>query len=62
MSRRVVDYCIVANVSVDIVDQEVKKGLKDGWQPIGGVAMVERGAQVQFAQAVVKYEESAPVV
>lgn len=63
MNVEIVDYNIVADIGKDALEREVKKQLKNGWQPIGGVStmsylMNSTTGQIAFvySQAMVKYK------
>lgn len=48
--RKVVDYKLISAVTG--FEDQVKKAIKEGWQPLGGVAEY----MATFSQAMVKYE------
>lgn len=56
-----VDYMIISGKTQAYVEQEVKRYMKFGWQPFGGVSAAAFGispiAGNQYIQAMVKYHE-----
>ncbi len=46
------DYVCEGENSI-LLDEMVNEKIKEGWQPLGGIAVDSRGF---FAQAIVKYE------
>ncbi len=55
MNKRIIGYVILYQYSVMDLQNEVKKFIGDGWQPLGGVAVSKQGLDM-FFQAMVKYE------
>ena len=59
MIRKMIDYMVLTRTN-DIVGLvlEVKRSIKQGWEPIGGIAVskINNGDNEGFAQALVKYE------
>lgn len=58
--RKIVDYIICNDIRVYILQLEVKRLIKQGFIPIGGVSELacnERPGCI-YAQAMVKYEEN----
>jgi len=62
---KIVEYLVVTGSSLEILGNDMRHMLRDGWQPQGGIALglIERTISedvtitVQgYAQAVVKYE------
>jgi hypothetical protein len=55
---RIGDYQIVSGLTKNELEELVQQQIKDGWQPIGGVAIAaEVGDVSEFWQAMVKYEK-----
>lgn len=54
---KVIDYAILYSPNVEELKKAVKDSLANGWQPSGGVSVTpnQKGAIVQFVQAMVKY-------
>jgi hypothetical protein len=65
MSRKIIDYQILTNESQYTLTTTVKGYIRDGWEPLGGVAVVDyqgKGlvggiGRYEFAQAIVKYSK-----
>ena len=63
--NKVVKYTVVTGNPLGKLLENMIERLHEGWQPLGGVAMVTmeqpspggKTVQTHFAQAVVKYEE-----
>ena len=71
---KIVDYCVVvsplkSSSSEDDLTKDVVEMIKEGWQPLGGVSMVQDDGHsygnnwtvIRFAQAMVKYEEGESI-
>lgn len=52
---KIVDYLIIAEESRILLEHNVSCKLNHGWEPIGGVSVVEKGKDVRVLQAMVKY-------
>jgi hypothetical protein len=52
---KVVDYMVTEGNKVTI-ERRVNRLIKQGWQPIGGIAESQDKDKVLFYQAMVKYE------
>jgi hypothetical protein len=50
-----VDYEVITAPTIKTLVAKVRNYLHDGWQPIGGVAAAEVGADCLFIQAMFKY-------
>ena len=61
LDRRVVDYQVVSEKTEAGVQQEVKKLISWGWEPVGGISAAAFGASPiggnRFCQSLVKYEK-----
>lgn len=59
--KKVIDYRITFDRHIDVIESNVKKMIKDGWQPIGGISSFfetySGSTSYFFSQAMVKYEE-----
>lgn len=63
VNSKIIDYNIITNESQHTLSDNIKGYIKDGWQPIGGVSVVDyqgKGliggtSRYTFAQAIVKY-------
>ena len=63
MHRKVIDYKILTSESEHTLSRNVAGYFKDGWEPIGGVSVVDyqgKGliggtSRYTFAQAIIKY-------
>lgn len=60
---KIIDYKIIRSSYQDLLEEEVNKSIKEGWQPFGGVshtntASVQTSAPYNLAQAMVKYESN----
>jgi hypothetical protein len=51
MNEYIANYCVVAWGDPDSLVMEVQRLIKEGWQPIGGIAVAPDG--LQFFQAMV---------
>jgi hypothetical protein len=55
---RIEDYQIVSGLTKNKLEELVRQQIKDGWEPIGGVAIAaEVGDFCEFWQAMIKYEK-----
>ena len=48
-----IEYKIVVGYSVDNLEEKVQAFLRDGWTPIGGIAV----GDMKLAQAVIRHYE-----
>jgi len=60
--QKVIDYSILIEYDKVDLEESVRRGLKNGWQPKGGISSYvrkdpTRGIILVFAQAMVKCEE-----
>lgn len=56
------DYQVVEGYTAHMLRSRVVKAMRDGWRPIGGVAMMYDGKVSRYAQAMVKDEEDQSVL
>lgn len=54
--RKIIDYRIVYEIDPHDLEIRVKNEIKEGWQPIGGVAANKNNSAL-LLQVLVKYEE-----
>jgi hypothetical protein len=61
---KIIDYILASGAYPSDLIIEVRKLIKEGWQPIGGsyIRVFSGYDGVEFYQAMVKYEASPPVV
>jgi len=62
----ITDYKVISGASRDLVER-VRKNMEHGWQPLGGLAVIEAGGHPfgYYSQAMVRYgpsEQEVPVV
>ncbi len=65
MNRTIIDYSIISNESHLGLETTIKRYIRDGWQPLGGVGVVDyqgKGlvggiGRYEFFQAIVKYSK-----
>lgn len=60
---KIIDYEIITDTDPDRLSTDLNMMIETGWQPFGGLAMsqsetVDTERVVQYAQALVKYEEA----
>ena len=54
---KIIDYALAIAASEDNFMSMVSSLMRKGWQPLGGIAMVQTDEhEIYFAQAMVKYE------
>lgn len=53
--KRIIDYTILDSDSRTSLESQVIKAIKNGWQPLGGVAYTGQPSW-KYVQAVVRYE------
>ena len=53
--REVIDYRIVYERREQDLENEVRKLIREGWQPFGGVSQMYWNPGMQYAQAMVRY-------
>lgn len=61
IDRRVVDYETVGAESLEVLDIEVGRAIRDGWQPFGSLAISQHGDECNvhwtFVQPMVLYSD-----
>jgi hypothetical protein len=59
--QRVAEYMVVTVCNKQEFESLVNRQLKNGWQPLGGVAVssYDTGWVQSYSQAMAKYEDSA---
>ena len=60
LTPKITDYQILTYIQRDYLESEVAKHIKEGWQPLGGVAVclyTTSGNYTEYYQAMVKYEQ-----
>lgn len=55
MEKEIVEYYVIACMSLAVLLQDVTKAIAEGWQPLGGVAI--RPETIWFYQTMVKYKK-----
>lgn len=58
--RKIVDYLVVHEKTITIIEIKVKENIKDGYHPIGGISFCKANQDnypYLFLQAMVKYED-----
>ena len=60
VNREIIDYALVSGKTTAAVQEEVKKWISWGWQPMGGICAAAFGISPvggnQYCQALVKYQ------
>ena len=62
--RRIADYQVLSETNELLITQHVLAFIGQGWEPLGGVQVVEmrerreQAAGLRFYQAVVRYKET----
>jgi len=54
------DYIILHSKSADDLSEEVKRYLKDGWEPLGGPFSYSTEGSFEICQALIKPHSSRP--
>lgn len=57
--KKVIDYTVAYATDMSILELCVKRFIKEGWQPVGGISFTKEGDY--YTQAMVKYEEEVKV-
>lgn len=63
LTSKITDYQILKYIHRDHLERKVSMCIKEGWQPLGGVAVclyVTSGNYREYYQAIVKYEQQNP--
>ena len=58
--KKIIDYKVVSSDGEHSLEDMVIAGIKNGWQPLGGICTTNNEPSLigLFAQAMVAYEES----
>lgn len=51
------DYSCVHATSMDELDEEMRKSLRDGWQPWGSLIVIQGSEGFEFFQPIVELRE-----
>lgn len=54
---KIIDYQIIDEQSIEILERVIKERIEDGWQPHGSVGCFVLHNDVRWFQAVVKYNQ-----
>lgn len=63
LTSKITDYKILKYIQIWELEHIVVKYIKEGWQPLGGVAVclyTTSGNYTEYSQAIVKYEQQKP--
>ena len=52
---KVLDYTYVSTSDESKIKTLVNENIKNGWQPLGGIAVANNGSKIIFIQAMVTY-------
>jgi hypothetical protein len=58
---KIIAYAVATGLSCGQVCDEVDLLLKEGYQPLGGIALLLEGGSIVYAQAMVKYQEDPAI-
>lgn len=57
---RIVDYCLCTERRASVLEENVRRLLKDGWQPFGSISAIASSDGGLYVQPMVKHEEPRP--
>lgn len=57
--QKIIDYVIITRDTPEEIEDAVREGIGEGWQPLGGVAVAEPHTFAAYSQTMVKYAEGA---
>jgi hypothetical protein len=65
MDKTIIGYCVVQGISIDEMTQSINSKIKQGWEPVGGVAVAANRLAIgqvgcTFYQALARFGSSTP--